>query len=96
MAPTFFRLTQIIDQQKTENTNKYKNQETTQKRRRKKKGKGFSSFGSSVCSIINLSLILRLKEASVERNNVLCMEVSVLEKKKTQTVTSRFKTVSYV
>lgn len=68
----------MIDQYQIDNTDKYKQHKMKQKQRGREKGE---AFVSSVCSIINLSPVPGLKEASVERNNVLCMEVSEEENK---------------
>lgn len=70
----------MTDQCKIDRTNKYKHHEMKQTQRRRKREEGFSSFASSVFSIINLSPMPGPKKASVERNNVLCMEVSVEDK----------------
>lgn len=55
--------------------------ETERKRKRERGRVSLYPFVSSVRSIINLSPIPGLKVASTERNNVLCMELSVLENK---------------
>lgn len=60
-----------------DNTDNYKHHKPKQELKARHKEEGFSSFVSSVCGIINLSPVPGLKEASVERNNVLCMEISV-------------------
>lgn len=69
----------MINQYRTDNTIKYEHHKIKQTQR-SERGEGFFSFASSVFGIINLSPTPGLKEASAERNNVLCMVVSVENK----------------
>lgn len=75
MVTIFHRQTQIIPKYKTDKANNSGNHKIDEQRQRR------DLFASSVCSIINLLAIQGLKVASAERNNVLCMRVSMLENK---------------